>query len=131
MDTFLLTDWITVSGDGGGPGAPNVKSIAQSSDQWLELPEHEDVSFVLEVKSVTGTVTMNFETSPTKQESGFAAMLTPFAMSTGRRADAALFSNALVPLAHFLRWRVSNPGAAGIWDATFRIWVSASSPGGS
>jgi hypothetical protein len=130
MDTFLLTDWITISGD-GGVGAGNITSIAQSTDQWLELPEHEDFSFVLEVKQVTGTVTMNVETAPTKQDSSFVAVLTPFAMSVGTRSDSALFSNALVPVSQFLRWRLSNPGGSGVWNATFRLWVSASSYGGT
>ena len=60
MDSFLVTDFITIR------GASTVTEVIQSAEQWLELPEHEDVQFFLEVKDLseeeTGRLRTEIET---------------------------------------------------------------------
>lgn len=129
MHAILLADWTTISADGGA-GVSKVTSLAQASSGWLDVGDAEDLTFLLDVREVTGAVTMSYETSPAKDDASFVAMVKPFTLAVGTRAHAALFTNAVVPAARFVRWRLSNPGGSGTWDATFRLWVSTSSPGG-
>jgi hypothetical protein len=119
MDSILLQNWTVIS------GATTLTSIAQGADSWLDLGDYEDVSFILEVKEVTGTVTMNYETSPSFEDASFIACVTPFTLTTGVRTDRVLAAYASVPVSQYLRWRLTNPGGAGTWDTVFRIWLSA------
>lgn len=124
MDAQLLTDWITIAGAGSSP-------VTQPSTQWLDVPEHEDIVFFLEVKEVAGTVTLAYETSATRDDGSFVALVAPFALAvtTVPRTDAALLAYAEAPLARFVRWRLTGAGTPG-WDAVFRVWVAACSSGG-
>jgi hypothetical protein len=117
MDTFLLTDWLTVRTRSDSP------PIVQSAYAWLDLPEHEDVIFYLDVKEVTGTVFLSYDTSPARHEGSFVSMLS-FTTTPGLRIDRVPFRTALVPLARFLRWSMST-SSPGTSDATFRIWIAA------
>jgi len=120
VESFRLTDWVVVQ------GASTIGSITQSADSWLDLADYEDVQLYIDIKDTGAfTVTMNYETSLTRQEQGFVAVVPPFAMSAGLRVDQAPFSLALNPVARFLRWRVSQTTATSTWQATFRIWVLA------
>jgi len=124
MDSFLLTDWITIQCD------PSLTSITQSASTWLDLPDVEDVQLTLDVKEASAganSVTMNYETGATRQDSGFVPLVAPFAMATGVRVDQAPFAIAMNPFARFLRWRLTASSAGSVWQATFRIWVSAHS----
>jgi hypothetical protein len=105
-------------------GGSALTSIAQGGDHWLDLGDYEDVQFVLEVKEVTGTVTMNYETSPSFEELSFLACVKPFTLATGVRSDTVLAAYAAVPVSQYLRWRLSVAGGSS-WDAVFRIWLSA------
>lgn len=119
MDGTLLQNWVDIS------GSTALTSITQGADLWFDLGDCEDVSFYLEVKEVTGTVTMNYETGPSAlEDASFLACVVPFTLVTGVRVDRVLASYANVPAAQFVRWRLSNPGGAGSWDAMFRIWIS-------
>ena len=115
MESFLLTDWVTIRGTA-------FASIPQNATGWLDLPAHEDAQFHIDVKSASGGANMSYETSPTRQETTFVSMVS-FAMNVGIRVDRAFFNTSLVPLTRFLRWRVSFNALGGA--ATFRVWVSA------
>ena len=125
MDSFVMTDWLTILGNDG--------SIVQPASGWLELDhdgqEREDVSFFLEVKQASN-VSMSYETSPNAlQESQFVAIVAPFAMSTGVRVDVASADSVAVPAAGLLRWRLTSSGG-GSFSATFRLAVAAHAYGG-
>ena len=126
MHTFILQDWITVR------GANN--TVTQSESEWLDLTQYEDVGFWIDVREVTGTVTLNIQTSPTKDESFFAAAniyqnaalaasATPITPSTTK----VLMSSATIPIARYVRWSLTSSTAT--FDATFRIIASANAPG--
>jgi hypothetical protein len=117
VDPFLLADWTTIAGAG-------TSSVTQPSTQWLDLPDHEDVVFFLEVKEITGAVTIAYETGVTCEEQLFTPMIPSFAIAMGTQVDRALFSTCTFPLCRFLRWRLTGSGTPG-WDCTFRIWIAA------
>ena len=129
MESFLLTDWTTISAD-GGVGVANVTSVPQSASEWLDLGAFEDATFTLDVREVTGAVSISYETSPTREDGLFVPMLPVVTLAVGVRSDLASFQFASFPLARYVRWRLSNPGAAGTWGATFRVWVAAHGYGG-
>jgi hypothetical protein len=116
VNSALLQHWLSV----GGSSA--ITSLTQGADLWLDLGDYEDVGFTLEVKAVTGTVTMNYETSPSIEDASFLACVVPFTITTGVRSDTLLASCALVPTGQYVRWRLSTGG--GAWNVTFRIWLS-------
>ncbi len=121
MDTCLLQDWITVNAsDTGSPS-----SVTQSAHQYIDLGRFEDLVFYLDVRRYTGAVVaVNYETSPTRQDSSFLPMIAPITLAAiGLRVDKAFFSTAAVPPARYVRWRLSTLG--GAWSATLRIWMTA------
>lgn len=126
METFILTDWITIKGTEG------VASMPQPSTGWLEIDDdqhdREDVTFYLEVKEATG-VAMSYETSSVRQDSQFVAMVAPFTMTTGVRVDVCSADSVAVPAAGFLRWKLTRVGGVA-WSATFRVSVAAHAYGG-
>jgi hypothetical protein len=118
MDAQCLQDWITLS------AAQIVHSLPQSVHEYLDICQHEDLVFYLNVTNVVGTPTLSYETSPTREETTFLPMLAPIALAAGPvRVDRAAFATAAVPPARFVRWRIAGNNAA--WSATFRIWVAA------
>ncbi len=125
MHTFVLQDWITVRGASG-------INITQSESEWLDLTQYEDLTLWIDCKEITGTtVTINIETSPTKDDTLFSAMyaatLTTTLVSPSTAAAKILMSSATVPVARYVRWKLVAPAAA--YDATFRVFISANAPG--
>ena len=123
MQGFLLQPWITVRGDA------TVTTITQDEEEWLDLGSYADAVFWVEILEFSGAaITINFETSPTVDDSFFgpvsAPLLlsnspplgTPIAVSTIRTASTSPFSK-------WLRWRLSIIGAMGSWSVTFRVRV--------
>lgn len=119
MESFPLCEWVNVS------AAESVASIPQPASAYLELPLHEDVYFYTEVRDLTNGPSLSFETGCSRDEAAFVAMVAPFAMAMGVRTDAASADSVAVPLARFLRWRLVKGAGAGVWGASFRIWVAA------
>jgi len=58
LDSFLLQDWITISGQSSGT------PITQSESNWLDLAEYDDVVFYTDVRTAQGTVLLAFQTAP-------------------------------------------------------------------
>lgn len=126
MHTFVLTDWITVRG--------NNNTINQSESEWLDLTQYEDLTFWIDVKEVTGAaVTLNIQTSPTKDESLFASISSNATLAAGiinpgtGAVGKCLMSTATIPVARYVRWQLTS--ANNPFDATFRIFISANAPG--
>ena len=109
-------------------------SIAQGANGWLALPEFQDAvfwmdSFVADQAGAT-TIQMNFETSPVAEDVLFLPMcslLMPNAVESQTTAFSSLLNqNPAVPLATWVRWRVSVTGTlTRSWRVTFRIRVAA------
>lgn len=124
MYSFVLQDWITVGGTGGG-------TLIQSEQDWLDMSPFQDVVAWLDVREVTGgpAPVLAFETAPAKDEPlfmGMAATATTLVAAGGPVIVQLLMGSAAVPIAQFLRWKITS----GVtWDATFRILVAANAPG--
>jgi hypothetical protein len=120
MKHFCLTDWVTIRGL-----TTLTATITQGEPAWIDVGEHEDAVFYLQVQEVTGTVTLTYQTSPSKDDVSFQPLFPGFAMVTGTRApDRVLGKYSLVPIARYVRWQLIGGGTSP-YDATFRIWVGA------
>jgi hypothetical protein len=115
----LLQDWTTLEGD-------PFYTFVQVRDRWLDLARYGDVVFYLEVRGVAGNnVTLTYETAPSMDDSLFVGLATVqlAASTTPVITKIGLGSNPAVPLARYVRWRLTGTDASR-WSATFRIWVS-------
>jgi hypothetical protein len=133
MYGYVLQDWITVRG-GAIPG-----DIIQGESAWMGFSSFQDMVFWLDVREVTPTsagysLTWYFETAPSKDNNLFQAManvaittnaLTPGLQSSSNLPKVLLAAGPSVPLATWVRWRLSPSGTTTTWDATFRILLSA------
>jgi hypothetical protein len=131
MHTFVLQDWTTVRGTSGTYG----QSIVQSERDWLDLSPFQDLFAWVDVRELTGSpINLFFDTSPTEDESFFVSMTGATGVTGGALTVSSTpaivklpMLTATVPLARFLRWRLTGP--ATTWDVTMRIVIAANSPG--
>src|SRR5512143_1536587 len=132
MYGYVLQDWITIRGS-------SIADVIQGESSWMGFSSFQDIVIWLDVREGTfpttgGSLTWYFETSPTKDNNLFTAMpragtgitLTS-AFSPGVQAlTKVVASSANVPLATWVRWRLSPAGTGGLpWDATFRVLAAA------
>ena len=128
MHAFILQDWITIRGQS------TVTTVTQGEDGWLDLTAYQDAIFWIDCREQSGSTapTIQFQTSPTKDESLFVNMMstatTLVAQTAPSFVKATLAGATNVPLARFVRWQLNGPSGS-LWDATFRVLVSANSPG--
>ena len=123
----VLQDRTTVRGVGGNPAT--IPSIVQSSTCYVDLGDVDDLILFLDVREFTnpagmGVVQLVYETSPTHEDASFVPLFPAFALSitTSPRVDLIYCAYAAVPVARYLRWRITvNPGGTGTYDACFRI----------
>lgn len=127
MYGYVLQDWITIR-------STNISDIIQGESDWMAFSSFQDIVFWADIRELTlptgGTpgVTMKFETSPTKDEVLFQTMAsTPVSVATPITPlpKVILAAAPSVPLATWVRWRLTPAGGAGPWDVTFRILVAA------
>ena len=139
MFGYVLQDWITIRGGSAGSAG----DIIQGESTWMGFSSFQDIVIWLDVREATisasQSLTFYFETSPSKDSNLFTPMRTPSTgiqvapgftpgvqLDTGAIPKVILASNPAVPLATWVRWRVSpSAGIATPWDATFRILVAA------
>lgn len=128
MYGYVLQDWITIR------GAQTITSVIQSEQDWLGFSAYQDIVFWLDVRELTlggyGSLSMNYETAPTKDDVLFTNMVSAVSMSAGATPTVTkvlLSQNPTVPLARWVRWRISASGGSpsGAWDVTFRILCAA------
>jgi hypothetical protein len=128
MESFVLQDWVTIRGASG-------VTVTQGESSWLDLSPYEDIVFWLLVAEVTGTPTLAllYQTSPTKDESFFAAQTlgmtgssVALSASTNPVITPAFAWSSAFPLARYVRWQI--PPITAAWDVTLRVMVSVSSP---
>lgn len=127
MRAFVLQDWVTIR------GATAVTSVIQNEASYAQLDAYQDVVFWLQVAEVTvpgtGTLTMNYETAPIKDESLFTAMttvgITTTTMTPPKVSSVILSQNPSVPLSRWVRWHLTTASASAAWDVTFRVLLVA------
>jgi hypothetical protein len=129
MRCFVFQDWLTIR------GGSSVTPITQCADSWLDLSMFQDFVFWGQFPVISlggGTVYINLQTSPTKDESLFVGVFGGPGPISGPISSvfAVLLKDASAnPLARWLRWQFSVVGATGPWDLTFRLLVTANAPG--
>lgn len=130
MYGYMLQDWVTIR------GTQNGVTVIQSEADWLSLQPYQDAVFWLEVKSIAlgglTSITLDYETAPAKDESLFVKMITTTALTTAiNRQDKVLLSqNPTVPLARWVRWKLTPTGTpTGEYGICFRIFVAANAVG--
>jgi hypothetical protein len=127
MRAFVLQDWVTIR------GATAVNTVIQNEASYAQLDAYQDVAFWLQVAEFTlpgtGTLTMNYETAPIKDESLFSAMatksITATIMTPPFISNVILSQNPAVPLSRWVRWHLTTASATAAWDVTFRILLVA------
>ncbi len=138
MYGYVLQDWITIRGASVTAGTGD---IIQGESTWMGFSSFQDAVFWIDVREGTfptggaASLTWFIETSPSKDNNLFTAMPTAgsglaltsaFTPGVQTLQKVILASNPGVPLATWVRWRVSPSGTGGApWDATFRILVAA------
>jgi hypothetical protein len=120
VSALCLQPWITVR------GASAVTSLTQDEKGWLDVAGFADAVFTIDVASVTsggGTISLNIESAPTKDDALFLPVVPAISMkSSATPVSAKTVQTPTMPqLSKWLRWRVSASGATSTWDATFRI----------
>jgi hypothetical protein len=130
MYGYVLQDWITIRGTQSGI------TIVQSEADWMSFQPYQDIVFFLDVKSVNlaglTSITLDYETSPVKDDSIFAKMITTTALTTAvTRQDKVLLSqNPTVPLARWVRWKLTPNGTpTDEYGVCFRIFCAANAVG--
>jgi len=129
MFAFLLQDWTTIQAGSA--------TVTQTEPFWLDTSPYLDLVAFMEVRQVStsgGNLFMAYQTAPTKDEILFTAMndivsTAAVPMSVGVLVAVMLRDTAICPLCHWLRWQLSPVAGITSYEATFRIWISASRPG--
>jgi hypothetical protein len=123
MHNFILQDWNSFAGLAGST------TFTQDESGWLDLAPFQDVVVYVDCRETSaGAPTIAFETSPCREDGLFQmATMTMSSAGTQPKVVRALMLGSTVPLARYLRWKLTGP--AGAWETTFRAIVVANSPG--
>ncbi len=130
MRAFVLQDWVTIR------GASTVASVVQNESNYLMLDSFQDAVFWVQVSEFTppgtGTLYLNLETAPLKDETLFRTMLntniavTAIAMTPPTVVPVIMAqSTTTVPLSRYVRWHATTTSPTAAWDMTFRVIVAA------
>jgi hypothetical protein len=118
---YVLQDWTTVHATNATSG------FTQTDCGWLELVGFRDLTAWIHVAAATvdASVTVNLETSPTRDENLFQT-LTTTSVGAGGAVYVAISRArfASVPLARVLRWKVAKSNASSDWSIAFRVLVA-------
>jgi len=128
MYGLVLQSWITIRGTNNTP-------FIQDEADWADMSTFQDVVFWLDVREVTnpgGGISVNYETAPIKDPGlgGAVGLFQPMgtvnvaAPVTPALTKIVLANAPSIPLATWVRWNI-NSNAAGAWDLTFRILMTA------
>ena len=126
MYGYVLQDWITIR-------STNISDIIQSESDWMAFSSFQDIVFWADIREYTPpsgspSLTLKFETSPTKDEVLFQTMAsTPVSVASPITPlpKVILAAAPAVPLATWVRWRLTPTGTSGPWDVTFRLLAAA------
>lgn len=133
MYGYLVQDWLTIRGSSLMLSPP---TVIQSEADWMSFQPYQDIVFWLEVKSWTDggltSVTLDYETAPAKDESLFVKMITTTAITApvSRQDKVLLAQNPTVPLARWVRWKLTwNGTSTSEYGLCFRIHAAANAVG--
>lgn len=122
MNTYLLQDWVSLSGD--ATAASTI--VSQPSAAWLDLAHASELTFFLEVSRKVGAPQMKYDTAPLREGAMFQE-LASFAMPTTTTplvTPISLYTNPAIAVARWVRWRIYSD-VGSVWDVTFRLSVLA------
>jgi hypothetical protein len=122
-----MQDWTTVSGN-----VPGTATVIQGENEWQDLAPYRDCAFWVECRQATFTtsLTLFVDTAPAADEALFVAIgsIAPHGQQTPVVINGILAYPSIVPLARWVRWRLTATGT-GAWSVTFRIWATFATPG--
>jgi len=133
MYGYVLQDWITIRSGSVAAGS----DIIQGESTWMGFSSFQDIVIWLDVREGTfptgapANITWNFETAPSKDNNLFSVVASAshtnaFTAGVQTLQKVILANNPTVPLATWVRWRLTPGGTGGTpWDATFRVLVAA------
>ena len=104
---------------------PTVSPIVCAKDHMVFWADVRELTLAT---GGTPSVTMKFETSPTKDEVLFQTMastVVSVASPITPLPKVILAAAPAVPLATWVRWRLTPTGTTGPWDVTFRLLAAA------
>jgi hypothetical protein len=115
-EPLLLQNWTTIQLAGAG-------SIVQTDTGWLDLERFTDIAGYVTTKEASGVrPELHLETAPARDDDLFQPMVTISLVPTSQVTAIVRYESASVPLARWVRWRVSASAAAVV---TFRVWLCA------
>lgn len=135
MRSLTLQDWLTLR------GPSTLTTFIQSASDYLDMSAFEDYVAWVEIRELTytgtGTPQLVLETAPIQEDEFFAATGLPSAQQTyvPLALGVTTAKNILnvpnptnqIPLARWLRWRLSMPSPTSTWSLTFRVKLAAHS----
>jgi hypothetical protein len=111
----VLQDWTSVEGIGA-------YDVAQSGGRILDLSGYQDVTFLLDVASLSELVTMHYDTAPPHDPWLFKSMASVAVTGPQFTRTRVRLFDATTPLAGLVRWRISSAqGPTATWKVVFRI----------
>ncbi len=124
MYCFVMQPWQVIRGQS------IVTTVTQTEANWLDLTSYQDVVAWLDCKEFNaggGTnVQMAYQTAPTKDDSLFLPIVSPFNVALGVTTTVMLKDVVTNTLTRWLRWQLTVTGSpSSVWDATFRIFIAA------
>lgn len=112
--SVMLTDWITLKGNSSSD------EVVQSMREWIDASQYADCAVYLAVRDYSGSPTVHYETSPTEDEVFWQDMDSVAVTSTTSQLTKVLYSSASVPVARYIRYKVT---ATAAWSLTFKVGV--------
>jgi len=143
MHCFVFQDWVTLRATFQASPSIVITTITQGEEGWLDLEPYQDIVAWVDVREVTapttspGSLFLDFQTAPVKDEAYFASLLNTtggYALTTTGTPNVVRMTKdaAFTPLSKWMRWQL-NPGKTSgtfntvtqAWDVTMRIWIAA------
>ncbi len=124
--SMLLQDWTTIQ-------LAAADSIVQNEASWLDCGAYTDLVAYVSTKQATAAsgATLHLETAPSRDNELFAAGTSMFSLAltptTTFAPQLVRYASATVPLARWVRWRISSTAATVV---NFRVWLALNSQGG-
>lgn len=124
MQPIIMQDWTTIRGTGTST------VVVMSQVDWVLTAPFQDIAFYMDVREVTGTVAMNYQTAPGRDDVLFQNLGAAggVAVAAGLTVTSFTLANATVPVSHWTRWKLTASAGAP-WDVTFRIMAAGNSIG--
>lgn len=115
-EAILLQNWTTIHLAGAG-------DVVQTDTDWLDLEAFTDIAGYVTTKEASGLrPELHLETAPARDNDLFQPMVTISLVPTSQVTAIVRYESASVPLARWVRWRVSATAVAVV---TFRVWLCA------